>query len=98
MDAKSRKELEKLIKFCRKLNVSELKTGDTHVIFGESTPASKKPSKAAVAQEKNANFETTRKEVNDEIDTAHIENPVEFENAIVDGLLKDEEVHTRRTQ
>lgn len=106
MDAKSRKELEKLIKFCRKLNVSELKTGDTHVIFGDASPQNQKPRKADVKRQDEATkiteAEDRARDLQEEIEVSHIENPLDYEEAVARGMLREDDnketVRRSRTQ
>lgn len=88
---KSLKELDKFLKLCVKLDVSEI--SETHVIFGSSTQAARKPRKAVVVAQKNAEqlalLQERADEIADEISVSHVENPQAFEDAIVAGLLTD---------
>lgn len=92
------KEVEKLLKLCVKLSVSEIKIGEIHVIFDETTPGHRKPRKAVrIAQEKAAQTAELQMQVdslNDEISVSHLEDPLGFEEALVAGKLR-EEIHSQ---
>ena len=96
------KELDKIVKICVKFGVSELKIGDTHVIFGEVSKPTRKPRKAAIKQqeedEKEALLQKQLDLISDEVSVSHLEDPVGFEESLLAGELKDEEPYDRRTQ
>lgn len=89
------KEIEKLLKLCVKLGVSEFKLGEFHVIFSEIAMSARKPRKAVIKdQEKTAKavaISEMYERIQDEIATSHIEDPLGYETAIAEGLLEREE-------
>lgn len=90
------------MKICVKFGVSELKFGDTHVIFGEVSKQTQKPRKAArIEQQRQAEKAELQEQmdlVNEEIAISHLEDPVRFEESLLAGELGDAEVIDRRTQ
>lgn len=91
--AKELKELAKTLKLCIKLGIAEIKIGETHVIFGISPQAPRKPRKAVVvAQEKaeqQAALQNEADRIAEEIQVSHVEDPMAFEDAMCEGLLTD---------
>lgn len=96
------KELEKVLKICVKLGISEIKLADTHVIFGEASKLPRKPRKAARREQQEvadkAYLQQTFNEVTSEIETSHLEDPVGYEEALLAGELGDAKAHNSRTQ
>lgn len=90
------------MKLCRKLDVTELKHGDTHVIFRSGTQADEKPRKAEVKRQaetaKKADLQSQANEAREAIDVAHIMDPEDYEDAVARGLLTREETNDSRTQ
>ena len=96
------KNLESLLKICTKLNVTEIKYGDIHVIFGEGTQAqARKPNPAMFRKQQTTEqlsaLKTEMEKVSDEIAVSHIEDPLAYEDAIVEGLLTDERPRDEET-
>lgn len=100
--AKELKELADTLKLCIKLGIKEIRIGDTHVIFGDSSQAPKKPRKAVVvAQDKAAQQTALQDEadrIREEIQVSHVEDPVAYEDAICEGLLTDDSGSTEKEE
>jgi len=99
---KEMKDLEKTLKLCVKLGVSEIKFGDTHVIFGEVSKQPRKPRKAVVKEQVEsaykADLQAQYDEVMEDLSVSHIEDPLGYENAIAAGLLGNETTDDSRAQ
>lgn len=89
------KELAKIFKLCSKFSVSEIKLGETHVVFGEKSQLSRKPSPAEVkaqkTEEKKALLQEQMDWLNEEAEVSHLEDPLAYEDALTKGLLIREE-------
>ena len=100
------KEVEKFIKKCRKLKLSDdfvlklIEMSPKPKSVESSSPLSqtvKKPRKADLEKmEQQASLQSQFEEIRDEISTAHVEDPLAYEDAIVRGILGNEENHEGR--
>jgi len=96
------KNLENILKLSTKYGVTEIKYGDIHVIFGEGTQApARKPNPAMFRKQQTTEQLSALKnemdQVSDEIAVSHIEDPLAYEDAIVEGLLTDERPRDEET-
>lgn len=98
-DKFSLKELEKLIKICKKQGVSELKHGDFQISFDVPDKASNTPIALAGGSKKTkevteqAHLQEEFNSARDQIDTLHVENPLAYEEALYRGELGEEKNH-----
>lgn len=100
--AKELKELAQTLKLCIKLGIKEIRLGDTHVIFGDSQQAPKKPRKAVVVAQEKAEQQTALQDeadrIREEIQVSHVEDPLAYEDAICEGLLTDDRESTEKEE
>lgn len=91
---KNVKDLEKVLKICRNLGVSQIKISEVHVYFvGEQQTLQPKPGKAMIREaqetEQLSLLKAEADAAQEDIETSHVEDPVRYEEAIAQGLLND---------
>lgn len=97
-----KKQLEEIFKVCKtyKVEPKEIKLGDLHIVLGESTkpPETITPQTRGVKRKARKITEQSGLQEDFEIvqeftETLHLENPAEYERAIVEGELSEETVN-----
>lgn len=93
------KEIEKLVKLCKKSGVSSLKLGEIEINLSEAASFDSKPrfkaraSAKGKSEEERGQLQAQLNTASDTLETLHLEDPLAYERLLLEGELRETEVN-----